>query len=160
YRRDLDDYGRFLAGRRTGFEHAGAAGVRAFLVHLDDQGLAARSAARRLSAVRQFHRYLFGAGVRADDPTRPVDGPRPPARLPKVLSEADVGRLIGTAREAAERPGLAPLQRARAARLHALLELLYATGLRVSELVSLPAAAVKRDARMFMVRGKGGHERI
>jgi integrase/recombinase XerD len=160
YRRDLDDYLAYLAKRGIALERAGPETVRGYLVHLDVIGLAARSAARRLSAVRQFHRFLFSEGVRGDDPTGTVEGPRQPARLPKVMSEADVDRLIGAARAAAEREGLAPLARARAMRLNALLELLYATGLRVSELVGLKATAIRGEARFFRVKGKGGHERI
>ncbi len=160
YRRDLDDYGRYLAGRGSGFERAGTDQVRAYLADLDSRGFAAPSVARRLSAVRQFHRFLFGEGVRDDDPSGTVDGPRQQARLPKVLSEAEVDRLIEAAASAARREGLSAAGRARAARLHALLELIYATGLRVSELVALPAAVVRGQARYFVIRGKGGHERI
>ena len=160
YRRDLDDYLAYLARRGTGLERAGPEAVRGYLVHLDVVGLAARSAARRLSAVRQFHRFLFSEGVRGDDPTGTVAGPRQPARLPKVMSEADVDRLLAAAHAAADGEGLSPLARARAMRLTALLELLYATGLRVSELTGLKAAAIKGEARFFRVKGKGGHERI
>jgi integrase/recombinase XerD len=160
YRRDLVDYGSFLAGRRSGFESASNAMVRAYLVDLDERGFAARSAARRLSAIRQFHRFLFSEGVRADDPTGTIDGPRRPARLPKVLSEGEVDRLIEAARQAADDPNLRMPARVRAARMHALIEMLYATGLRVSELVALPVSAVGRGAQYFTVRGKGGRERI
>jgi integrase/recombinase XerD len=160
YGRDLADYGAFLARRGNGFESASNAMVRAYLIDLDERGFAARSAARRLSAIRQFHRFLFSEGVRADDPTGTIDGPRRAARLPKVLSEGEVDRLIETARQAAEDPGLRALGRVRAARLHALIEMLYATGLRVSELVALPVSAVARQAQYFTIRGKGGRERI
>jgi integrase/recombinase XerD len=160
YRRDLEDYTAFLARRRSDVGTASNAAVRAYLVDLDERGFAARSAARRLSAIRQFHRFLFSEGVRADDPTGTIDGPRRAARLPKVLSESEVDRLIETARLAAEDSGLKPLARARAARMHALIEMLYATGLRVSELVALPMSAVAREARYFTIRGKGGRERI
>jgi len=160
YRRDLEDYGRFLAGRGSGYERAGVEAIRAYLSRLDDQGFAARSAARRLSAIRQFHRFLFSENIRGDDPAGTIGGPRQPARLPKVMSEAEVERLIETARNAAEADGLGELARLRAQRMHALIELLYATGLRVSELVGLPASVVRRDARFFTIKGKGGHERI
>jgi len=160
YQRDLADYGAFLARRGDGFDSASNAMVRAYLVDLDERGFAARSAARRLSAIRQFHRFLFGEGVRTDDPTGTIDGPRRAARLPKVLSEGEVDRLIETARQAAEDAGLRALARMRAARMHALIEMLYATGLRVSELVALPVSAVGRAAQYFTVRGKGGRERI
>ena len=160
YSRDLADYGLFLARRGQGFDSAESASVQAYLAHLDDQGFAARSAARRLSAIRQFHRFLFSEGARGEDPTGTIEGPRQPARLPKILSLGDVERLIGGAEAEAGRPGLTELGKVRARRLHALLELIYATGLRVSELVSLRAAVVGREARFFTIRGKGGHERI
>ncbi len=159
YRRDLDDYARFLAGRGNGFERAGVEAVRAYLDDLDIRGFAATSAARRLSALRQFHRFLVSEGVRGDDPTGIIEGPRRPARLPSVLSEGEVTRLLERAVEEARGEG-SEAARLRALRLHALVEMLYATGLRVSELVSLKAAVMRRDQRMFTVRGKGGHERI
>ncbi|MEO8669246.1 MAG: site-specific integrase, partial [Bauldia sp.] len=160
YRRDLDDYGAYLAGHGSGFEHAGTRDIRNYLGDLDDRGFAASSAARRLSAIRQFHQFLFSEGVRVDDPTGTLEGPRRPARLPMVLSEAEVETLIETARAAAEREEASGMENVRARRMHALVEMLYATGLRVSELVSLKAAALRRDARYFTIRGKGGHERI
>ena len=160
YRRDLDDYLGFLSGRGSGLEDGDAGAIRAYLNHLDDRGLAASSVARRLSAIRQMHRFLVSEGARADDPTGIIDGPRRPARLPTVMSIAEVERLIETAEAAALRDDLAPTAKARALRLHALIEMLYATGLRVSELVALPAAAIERDNRFLTIRGKGGHERI
>lgn len=160
YHRDLVDYSQFLAAMGSGVEHAGASAVRAYLADLDDRGFAASSAARRLSAIRQFHQFLFGEGIRADDPTGTIEGPRLPARLPMVLNEAEVEKLIEAARSLAERTNLGDKERVRSARLHALIELLYATGLRVSELVALPRAAIRNEARFFTVRGKGGHERI
>ncbi|HET7715864.1 MAG TPA: site-specific tyrosine recombinase XerD [Bauldia sp.] len=156
YRRDLEDYCRFVGS----VERAKTGDVRAYLVNLDGRGFAAPSVARRLSAIRQFHRFLFSEGVRGDDPTGTVDGPRKPARLPKVLSEAEVDRLIESAATLAAREGLSPTEAARAKRLHALVELLYATGLRVSELVGLKADMIRGEARFFAIRGKGGHERI
>ena len=160
YRRDLDDYGRFLAARANGFAMAGADVVRAYLSDLDDRGFAASSAARRLSAIRQFHQFLVSEQVRADDPTAIIDGPRRLAHLPKVLSVKEVERLIGTAAANAARTDLEGAARLRVLRLHALMELLYATGLRVSELVALPASATRREVRYLTVRGKGGHERM
>ena len=156
YQRDLEDYGRFVGS----FERAKTGDIRAYLINLDGRGFAAPSVARRLSAIRQFHRFLFSESIREDDPTGTVDGPRKPARLPKVLSEQDVDRLIETAASLAGRDGLSPTEAVRTQRLHALVELLYATGLRVSELVGLKASVVRGDARFFVIRGKGGHERI
>lgn len=160
YKRDLDDYAGYLARRGSGFGKAGAETMRGYLADLDDRGFAARSAARRLSAIRQFHKFLFAEGARDDDPTGTIEGPRRAARLPTVLSEAEVETLIAAAEAAGTRGDLTPAGLARAKRMHALLELLYATGLRVSELVGLKANVMRRDARYFTVRGKGGKERI
>src|SRR5262249_22754571 len=124
------------------------------------RGLANASAARRLSAIRQLYRFLFAEGRRADDPAAAVEGPRRRRTLPKILSTAEVDRLL-TQAQAAMRNAERPLgARGRAARLNCLLEILYATGLRVSELVSLPASAARRDQRMLVVRGKGQKERL
>jgi integrase/recombinase XerD len=160
YGRDLADYAAFLSAAGIGADRAGAETVRAYLATLDDRGFAATSAARRLSAVRQFHQYLFSEGIRTDDPTGTIDGPRRPARLPKVLSEAEVEKLLEAAQSAVEMTGISDRERLRRARMNTLVEMLYATGLRVSELVSLPAAALRGGARFFTVRGKGGHERM
>ncbi len=151
YGRDLTDFAGFLARRGRAAHQAGAADLRAYLGQLNDAGLAPRTAARRLSTLRQFHRFLFGEGLRADDPTAGLDSPRQGRALPKVLSETEVEALLAAARA---RPGAA------GARLVALLELLYATGLRISELVALPAAAAARDPRVLIVKGKGGKERM
>ncbi|CAN5286012.1 site-specific tyrosine recombinase XerD [soil metagenome] len=160
YRRDLEDYARFLSRRGAGLAKAGVEAVRAYLADLDARGFAASSAARRLSALRQMHQFLVSEGVRADDPTGIIEGPRKPARLPSVLGEAEVGRLIDAARDEALSEDPASGRGLRALRLHALIELLYASGLRVSELVSLKAAAMRKDVRTLTVRGKGGHERL
>ncbi len=151
YLHDLGTLAGFVAGRGESLETAGADDLRAYLAWLAGQQLSPRTVARRLSAFRQFYRFLFSEGVRADDPTEPLDGPRQGRALPKVLSEAEVDALLAAARR---RDGVDGV------RLTAMLELLYATGLRVSELVALPAHAVKRDPRMLVVRGKGGRERM
>jgi integrase/recombinase XerD len=160
YRRDLDDYAGFLAARGSSLLDVSADLVRAYLVDLDGRGFAASSAARRLSAIRQVHRFLYEEGRRADDPTGTIEAPRRQARLPKVLREEDVGKLIEAARTAAGRSDGSPAERLRRLRLYALTELLYATGLRVSELIALPRSVVGGQARFFAIRGKGGHERI
>lgn len=160
YRRDIDDFAAFLAGRGAGagagvesanIESAGIEDIRAYLAQLEKAGLAPRTAARRLSALRQFYRFLFSEGLRQDDPSAAIDSPRQGRSLPKVLSEAEVDRLLNVARAC---PGV------EGARLTALLELLYATGLRVSELTALPLSAVARDPQVLIVRGKGGKERM
>lgn len=151
YRRDLRDAAAFLQSREQGLEAATAEDLEAYIEHLSAAGLSARTAARRLSALRQFFRFQHGEGWRADDPTTRLESPRQGRRLPKVLSEAEVDRLLDAARV---KPGPEGL------RLVALLELLYATGLRVSELVGLPFSAVARDPEVLLVRGKGGRERL
>ena len=116
--------------------------------------------ARRLSAIRQLYRFLYAEGHRKDDPAAIIEGPKRGRPLPKVLSVAEVDRLIAAARQAVETPAAPALERLRALRLMCLLELLYATGLRISELVALPASAARRDDHMLIVRGKGGKERL
>jgi integrase/recombinase XerD len=156
YRRDLDDFARHLAGDGT-IATAGTDALRAYLVHLAGRGFAPSSVARRLSAIRQLYRFLYAEGHRADDPAAVLEGPKRGQAIPKILSVAEVDALLAAARAAmAAEPAS---ERLRAALLNCLLEVLYATGLRVSELVTLPAAAA-RGERMLMVRGKGGRERM
>jgi integrase/recombinase XerD len=159
YRRDLADYAGFLAGRGKSAPTAGREEIVAYLASLDAQGLAASSAARRLSALRQFHKFLCADQIRPDDPTRIVASPRARRALPKVLSVAEVDRLLVTA-EAEAVADVAEQKKESALRLYVLLELLYATGMRVSELVSLRRAAVMRDASYLTITGKGNKERI
>ena len=151
YRRDLRAFAEFLASLGRGPHEADVAAIRNYLGAMAAQGLAAPSAARRLSSVRQFHRFLCGEGIREDDPCQTVDSPRRGRPLPKLLSEEEVEALLDAARRGEGNEGK---------RLLALLEMLYATGMRVSELVSLPLSAVARDPRWLTVRGKGGRERI
>jgi len=151
YTRDLTDLAGFLARRGVELAAADATALRAYLAALDRAGMAPRTAARRLSAIRQFYRFLLGEGLRPDDPVATIDSPRQGRPLPKLLSEVEVGGLLETVHAMKGVDGL---------RLSALLELLYATGLRVSELVALPVAAVMRDQRVLVVRGKGGKERM
>jgi integrase/recombinase XerD len=160
YRRDLDDYFAFLEEARTGPLEAEPATVRGFMAGLEERGLKASSAARRLSAVRQFHKFLYVEGYASSDPTAAVGGPKRGRSLPKVLSVDDVDRLLAVAKEAADAGEGPPPERLRAARMHCLLELLYASGLRVSELVALPKAAARTRDRFLVVRGKGGRERL
>jgi integrase/recombinase XerD len=151
YRRDLADFATFASGRGTEAAQASGPLLREYLASLAERGLSAATAARRLSALRQFFCFLFAEGVRSDDPTLILDGPRRSRPLPKVLSEDEVDHLLAEARK---------VDGAAGARLLALVEVLYATGLRVSELVSLPRAAVRGDPRFLTVRGKGGRERM
>lgn len=151
YQADLDDLTVFLGAQGQQLSAADASALRAYLAHLSDMGLSARTAARRLSAIRQFHRFLVGEGVRADDPTELLDSPRLPTSLPKALREAEVETLIGAASSLPGRKG--PLAAA-------LVELLYCSGLRASELITLPLTAMRADSPLITVRGKGGKERL
>jgi integrase/recombinase XerD len=151
YRNDLIDLAGFLAARGGQLDDADAASLHDYLSAAATRRLAPRTLARRLSAIRQFYRFLLTDAVRADDPTSGLDAPRLGRPLPKLLSEAEVARLIAAAAAWPDAEGM---------RLRCLLELLYATGLRVSELVTLPLAAARRDPRFVLVRGKGGKERL
>jgi integrase/recombinase XerD len=156
YRRDLEDF-REQGGALA---LAQADDVRRYLAGLSARGLAPASQARRLSALRQFYRFLLAEGLRPDDPTSTAEPPKARRALPKIMSVEEVDRLLAAARGASEGPGLTPVRRLAALRTAALLELLYATGLRVSELVSLPAAAGRGGRPFIAVRGKGGRERL
>jgi integrase/recombinase XerD len=160
YRRDLTDLSQFLlrAGKR--FANAETQALRDYLGDLDVRGFKSSSVARRLSAMRHLFRFLLNERIRGDDPAAILSGPKRGRGLPKVLSIADVDRLLARAKALSEEAETTPSQRLRAMRLYCLLEVLYATGLRVSELVALPRAAARRDARMIVVRGKGDKERL
>ncbi len=151
YRRDLDHFAAELASRGRNDRNASAEDIRAYMAGLASDGLAASTGARRVSALRQYFRFLHMEGIRTDDPAAPVDSPRRGRPLPKILGEKEVERLLAAAHAMPGPEGL---------RLTAMLELLYATGLRVSELVTLPLSAVARDPEFLVVRGKGGRERL
>lgn len=159
YRRDLDDYLGFLARAGIDLAEVDAGTLRAFLVDLETRGLKASSAARRLSCVRGFHKFLYAEGAAEADPSVAVSGPRKGRSLPKVLSIAEVDRLL-TVVQAAASASESPSAGRRARRMVCLLELLYATGLRVSELVALPRAAGATRERYLFIKGKGGRERL
>ncbi|WJS03356.1 site-specific tyrosine recombinase XerD [Roseibium aggregatum] len=158
YRRDLEDFSGFL-GRKT-LASAQSEDISAYLGDLNRRGFAETSQARRLSALKQFYKFLYAEGSREDDPTRTLSAPKKRASLPKVLSMEDVDRLIETARAETEKPQKSATARLRTQRMYTLIEVLYATGLRVSELVALPVTAALRDARLIEIRGKGGKERL
>jgi integrase/recombinase XerD len=160
YRRDLEDFSEFLSPSGQGFADVETQALRDYLADLDRRGFKSSSAARRLSAMRHLFRFLLNERIRSDDPAAILSGPKRGRGLPKVLSIADVDRLLVRAKELAEAPEVSATQRLRALRLYCLLEVLYATGLRVSELVALPLSASRHDARMIVVRGKGGKERL
>ena len=158
YRRDLADFSADLSGAGGSIAAADSDELRAHLGRLAKRGLAAASVARRLSAIRQLYRFLYSEGHRGDDPAAVIEGPKRGRSLPKVLSIQQVDDLLAQARDGVK--AKAKSERLRAARLNCLLEVLYATGLRVSELVALPEAAARRDQRMLVIRGKGGRERL
>jgi integrase/recombinase XerD len=160
YRRDVADYAAHLAGAGSSLLAADAAVLRGYLAALDAAGLKPATAARRLSAVRQLHKFLYAEGHRGEDPTAVLTGPKRGRPLPKVLSVKEVDHLLSAAREGAAAMDAPFGQRLASARMTALLELLYATGMRVSELVALPAAAIRPNTLMLAVRGKGGKERL
>ena len=151
YRRNLDCFTEFVSDRGCEINDIQVNDLRAFLAELTEAGLARSTVAQHLSCLRQFYGFLFAEGLRKDDPTTTIGSPRRSRTLLKVLSEAEVERLLDAAYE---RPGAAGI------RLAAMVELLYATGLRVSELVGLPISAIARDPHVLIVRGKGGKERM
>jgi len=160
YRRDLADLSDFLGRKRETFTTADTQALRDYLADLDLRGFKSSSVARRLSAMRHLFRFLLSERIRADDPAAILSGPKRGRALPKVLSIADVDRMLTRAKELSEVADASSAQRLRALRLYCLLEVLYATGLRVSELVALPRTAARNDARMIVVRGKGNKERL
>jgi integrase/recombinase XerD len=160
YRRDLDDYAEFLAVKGSRINSAVTDDVRAYLATLVKRGMAASSSARKLSAIRQLHRFLYAEGKRKDDPAAVLEGPRRGRALPKVLSIEEVTRLFEAAHDAAKKARERRAEHLRALRLVCLLEALYATGLRVSELIALPATAARAEGGTITVRGKGGKERL
>jgi integrase/recombinase XerD len=151
YAKDLEDASGFLARRGRDLADASLEDVEAYFGDLSARGLSPATAARRRAAVRQFYRFVLGEGWRKDDPSRRVDAPKKGRPLPKVLSRDEVDRLITAA---AARDG------AQGLRLACMVELLYASGLRISELLDLPLAALARDPAYLIVRGKGGKERL
>ncbi|MCB1340234.1 MAG: site-specific tyrosine recombinase XerD [Pseudooceanicola sp.] len=153
YGRDLKDFAAWLERKGLTFAGAGRDDIETYLVFCDTQGLSTATRARRLSAIRQLYRFAFDEGWRAENPAIQIRGPGRDARLPKTLDVPEVTRLL----EAARRSGRTPEDRLRNT---CLMELLYATGMRVSELVGLPVAAARGDPKMLLVLGKGGKERL
>jgi integrase/recombinase XerD len=160
YQRDLADYVDWLSDAGTTPADAEASQIRAYLAALHGRGLKPSSAARRLSAVRQFHRFLYAEGLTGADPTLAIESPKRAATLPKILSVAEVDRLLAIAAEGLDDEQATLGERLRRARMHALLELLYASGLRVSELMALPISAARSRERFLVVTGKGNKERL
>lgn len=153
YARDLTDFSNWLINQDLDVAIATQGDVESYMVHCDVQGLAKSTRARRLSAIKQLYRFAFEERLREDNPAIRIKGPGRDQRLPKTLSEAEVDRLL----EAARTSGRNAQDQARNT---CLMELLYATGMRVSELVSLPVSAARGDPRMLLIKGKGGKERL
>jgi len=152
YARDLRKFAEWIADRGGEVLNASKEDIESYLIDLDAQGMARSTRARRLSAVRQFFRFAFEEGWRADNPAIQIKGPSRQKRLPKTLSEDEVDRLLVAARTMG--------RQSEQLRNICLMEVLYATGMRVSELVSLPVSAARGDPRMLLVRGKGNKERM
>lgn len=160
YRRDLGDYAEFLHANGSGIARVSTDEVRSYLASLVKRGMAPNSSARKLSAIRQLHRFLYTEGKRGEDPAAVLEGPRRGRPLPKILSIEDVTRLFDAAHDAAQVKDIKPTEKLRAVRLICLLEVLYASGLRVSELIALPASAARSEGETITVRGKGNKERL
>jgi integrase/recombinase XerD len=158
YRRDLQDFAAHLGGRAPAA--ATPEDIRLYLDRLAGAGLSAATTARRLSALRQFFGHLYAEGHIATDPTAALASPRRARPLPKTLGVADIDRLFAVAEANAAEPGASPARRREAKRMLALIELAYASGLRVSELVTLPRSAARARGEMLAVTGKGGKERL
>jgi integrase/recombinase XerD len=158
YSRDLMSFASFAHRRDRSLEQATTDDIRNFITRMVEEGLAASSRARRLSAIKQFYRFLLTDRVRPDDPAAMVGGPKREAALPKTLSIDEIDLLLQAARRRVDesRNG----QRLKALRLYCLLEILYATGMRVSELVALARSALVGDERTLMIKGKGGRQRM
>jgi integrase/recombinase XerD len=158
YQRDLEDYQTFLRGRNSSLKDVKPGHIREYLAMLEVKGMARSTAARKLSAIRQFHRFLNGDGLSPDNPASVIESPRAARALPKVISEGDVALLLGAARKRLEQAASKSVLKAR--RMVCLLELLYATGLRVSELLGLTVRAAAVGEDFITVKGKGGRERL
>jgi len=158
YRRDLDDYNAFLANRGRAAERAASEDIRDYLEALNAQGASRATARRRLSAIRQFHKYLLGEAISRENPVATIESPKSRRVLPHSLTASDVTQLLETAERLATTDE--GKQSWRAQRLHCLLEIVYATGLRVSELVGLTVQAAAADAKFLTIKGKGGRERL
>lgn len=153
YGRDLLSFAEWLSDRHRDFSTAQREDVEDFLIHCDEQGLAKSTRARRLSAIKQIYRFAFEEGWREDNPAIQISGPGRDKRLPKTLTHEEVDKLLTTARQT----GRTPEEKLRNT---CLMELLYATGMRVTELMSLPISSARGDPRMLLIQGKGGKERL
>lgn len=158
YRRDLDHFTHFLKSQHVGLFDAQTRDIASYMRAAANEGLSVASRARRLSSVRQLYKFLEAEGVVADSPAASAVSPRAERTLPKTMSVDDVDRLLNHARDTIA--GLRGRELGRAVRFHCLMEVLYATGMRVSELVSLPRTVLQGDERTLIIKGKGGRERV
>ena len=158
YGRDLKDYGEFLVGQSASFDRVSSDQIRSYIASLNAQGFATTTVQRRISAVRQIHQFLFAENLSHENPADIIESPKTARALPKVMSHEEVDLLLERAKQKVlQSKGKKRLD---AARMRCLLELLYATGLRVSELVSLPRAVLRQDSQLIVIKGKGGRERL
>ncbi|MCP4072472.1 MAG: site-specific tyrosine recombinase XerD [Hyphomicrobiales bacterium] len=160
YARDLDSFEDHIATGGNNLQSARSDDIRAYLVSLAKRGNSASTQARHLSSIRQLYKFLYAEGIRADNPSGSVERPRTERGLPKILSVEEVGSILALAEHQAHNTGGSYARRYRSMRLYVLLELLYATGLRVSELVNLPASAAKTNSRFLSITGKGAKDRL
>lgn len=159
YQRDLTEVSNFLSARKTTLNNASSDDIKAYLKKMSDSGFAASSQSRHLSSMKQFYRFMHDEGLLDDDPTGIIDAPKSGLKLPKTLSEDEVGQLLDLA-ETSAKSAKGDKERISKTRFRALLELLYATGMRVSELVALPVGVLKRDEPFLIIKGKGNKERL
>lgn len=159
YQRDLNEFANFLSARRTSLNAASSDDIKAYLKQMTDHGYAASTQSRHLSSMKQFYRFLHDEGILDDDPTGIIDAPKSGLTLPKTLSEDEVGQLLDLA-EVQAKSAKSDRDRISNTRFRALLELLYATGMRVSELVTLPAGVLRRNDPFLIIKGKGNKERL
>jgi integrase/recombinase XerD len=158
YRGDLEGFLDYLSDGSVAPLAAGTQNIQGYIAAMANAGQAPTSRSRRLSAIKQYYRFLFAEGLIEADPTSGLQGPKKQRSLPKVLSIAEVDRLLDASQKRCE--GVEGRAMFRALRFHCLLELLYATGMRVSELVGLPRTVLRGDKRVFSIKGKGGRERL
>lgn len=160
YGRDLNGFNDHLTEKRCDFLHSEPDHIRSYLMELAKRGIKASSQARHLSSIKQFYKFLYAENIRSDNPAGSIEPPRKSRPLPKTLSVEEVGNMLALVEKEAETSNASPSKSYRSIRLHVLLELLYSTGLRVSELVNLPVSAAKTSSRFLSVRGKGAKERL
>ena len=160
YKRDLSSFFNYLGKDKKLRVNFSPSNIRSYIANLSDSEYSAKTINRKVSTIRQYSKFLVGEGIRSDDPTNNIDTPKIRLSFPKVLTEDEVSRLLNVCRKHCEKVEVGTVSSAKAWRLNALLELLYASGLRVTELVSLPLSAIRSNSGVIIVRGKGDRERM